>query len=70
MNNRILSQKKAAWMKYRCKIRRYTEPYQRKFARDRLLMDYLRIDGKCCTNYADHRRIGKRRYAHETTSKD
>lgn len=60
MNNRILSQKNAVWMKYRCKIRRCTEPYQRVFARDRLKIDYLDIIKRGSMNYKEYRKMGKR----------
>lgn len=59
MNNRILSQKKAALMKYRIKIRRYTSPGQFDFAKTRLMADYLRIDMKAGTNFAEERRLKK-----------
>lgn len=62
MNRRVLSQKKAAWMKYRIKIRRYTSPSQRTFARSCLLMDYMRIGMRSRMDYAK-----KRRNDHEDT---
>lgn len=60
MNNRILSQKKAAWMKYRCKIRRCTESYHRVFALDRIKIDYMDIIKRCFMNYKDYRKMGER----------
>ena len=60
MNNRILSQRMAAWLKYRVKIRGCTSPRLRGFALSCLQIDYMRIDGKCCINYKEYRKMGKR----------